>query len=99
MLVPKSIGASLAKKPHLESRIETHPGGKKSAGGSVGASSGDARKKGAVGISAPDVSQSTASSSSSSLVFQASMLSHLLDQWRSITSHRFVLNMVQGQGL
>ena len=31
----ESSGASLAKRPHLEGRIETHPGGKKSAGGSV----------------------------------------------------------------
>ena len=27
------------------------------------------------------------------------MLSHLLDQWKSIMSHRFVLNMVQGHYL
>ena len=35
----------LAKRPHLESRIETHPDGKKSAGGSVSASAADGRKK------------------------------------------------------
>ena len=39
----------MAKRPHLESRIETHPGGKKSAGGSVSVSSADARKKGGSG--------------------------------------------------
>ena len=33
--VPESSGASLAKRPHLESGTETHPGGKKSAGGSL----------------------------------------------------------------
>ena len=27
------------------------------------------------------------------------MVSHFLDQWRSITSNRFVLNMVQGHHL
>ena len=43
-------GASLAKRPHLESRIETHQGGKKSAVGSVSASSADARKKGDWGL-------------------------------------------------
>ena len=44
--MPESSGSSLAKRPHLESRIETYPGGKKSAGGSFSASSADARKKG-----------------------------------------------------
>ena len=47
--VPKSSGASLAKRPHVESRPETHPGGKKYAGGSVSASSADARNKGGQG--------------------------------------------------
>ena len=50
--------------------------------------------KGAMGVSAPDVSQSSASSSSSSTVFQVGMLFKFLDQWRSITSKRFVPNMV-----
>ena len=45
------------------------------------------------------MSQSTASSSSSSLVLQVGMFSHFFDQWRSITSNRFVLNMVQGHHL
>ena len=44
-----SSGASLAKRPLLESGTETHPGGKKSAGGSVTASSADARKNGGCG--------------------------------------------------
>ena len=60
-----SGGASLAKRPQLEWGTETYPGGKKSAGG-VSANSADARKKGPVGVSAPDVSQFTASSSLSS---------------------------------
>ena len=67
--VLESSDASLAKRPHFESRIESHPGGRKSAGGSVSASYADARKRGAVEVNAPDVSQSTASSSPLSLVF------------------------------
>ena len=85
----------MAKRPYLESRTETCPGGMKSAGGSLCASSFDARKKEGMGVGTLDVSQSTASSPSSSSVFQVGMLSHFLDQWRSITSKRFVLNMVQ----
>ena len=44
MLEPS--GASLAERPCLESRTEAHQGGRKSAGGSVSASSVDSRKKG-----------------------------------------------------
>ena len=47
--VPEPGSASLAKRPHLKSRFETHPGVKKSAGGSISASSTDARKKGGHG--------------------------------------------------
>ena len=57
----ESRGASLAKRHHLESRPETYPGGKKSASGSVSATSADAKKMGAVGVSTPDMSQSSAS--------------------------------------
>ena len=91
-----SNGASLVKRHHLESGTNAFADGKKSAGGSVSASSADTRRKGPVGVSTPDVSQSTASSSSSSLVLQVGMLLHFLDQWISITSSRLVLNMVQG---
>ena len=52
--------------------------------------------KGSVGVGTPDVSWSSASSSSSSVVFQVGMLFKISDQWGSITSNRFVLNMVQG---
>ena len=68
--MPESSIASLAKRSHLESMTETHLGCKKSAGGSVSASSADARKKGAMEVSTSGVSQSTASSTSSSLVFR-----------------------------
>ena len=50
-------------------------------------------------VSTPYVSWSTASSSSPSVVFQVGMLFKFFDQWRSITSNRFALNMVQGHHL
>ena len=49
------------------------------------------RRRGTMGISTPDVSQCTASSSSSSLVLWVGTLSHSLDQWRSITSNRLTI--------
>ena len=49
-----------------------------------------------MGVGTPDVLPSSASSSSSSAVFQVGMLFNFLDQWRSITSKKFVLNMVWG---
>ena len=55
--------------------------------------------KGSMGVGTPDVSWSSASSSSSSAVFQIGMLFKFFDQWRSITSNRFVLNMVWGDHL
>ena len=44
--VPESSGASLAKRPHLESGNEAHPSGNKSAGSSVSTSSANTRRKG-----------------------------------------------------
>ena len=55
-----------------------------------------------MGVGTPDVSQPSASSSfssSTSAPFQVGMLFKFLDQWRSITSNRFVLNMVWGHHL
>ena len=51
-----------------------------------------------MGVGTPDVSQPSTSSSSSSTSspFQVGMLFKFLDQWRSITPNRFVLNMVWG---
>ena len=100
--VPGTSGASLPKRPHLESGIEAHPSGKKSAGCSVSTSSAEARRRGAVGVSIPDVPESSASSAPSSCTsatFQVGMLFKFFDQWRSITSHSFVLNMVRGHHL
>ena len=68
-LGPGNSGASLAKKPHLGTGTKTHPSGKKSAGGSVSDSSAQTRRKGGLGVSTPEVLQSSASSSSSSMVF------------------------------
>ena len=59
-------GASLPKRPHLESGPEAHPHGKTSAGGSVSTSSAETRRKWGVGVSTPDVPESSASSASSS---------------------------------
>ena len=55
-----------------------------------------------VGVGTPDVpepSTSSSSSSSTSAMFQVGMLFKFLDQWISITSNRFVLNMVWGHHL
>ena len=51
--------------------------------------------KGFMEVGIPDVSHSSTSSSSSA-VFQVGMLFKFFNQWRSITSNRFVLNMVWG---
>ena len=75
--VPGPSGTSLAKRPHLECGNEAHPSGKKSAGGSVSTSSAETRRKGAMGVSTPDVPESSASSaslSSTSAAFQVGML-------------------------
>ena len=84
----------------MECGNEVHPSGKKSAGGSV--STSFAEKGGGHGVSAPDVPESSASSASpspTSAAFQVGMLFNFFDQWRSITSNRFVLNMVWGHHL
>ena len=52
-----------------------------------------------MGVSTPDVPQPSTSSSfssSTSATFQVGMLFKFFDQWRSITSNRFVFNMVWG---
>ena len=63
--MPGSSGAHSVKRTHMESRTETHAGGKKSAGGSVSASSADTKEKGGAWGLALLMCQSTASSSSS----------------------------------
>ena len=83
--VPGSSGPSSAKRPHLESGNEAHPNGKKSAGGNVSTGSTNTRRKGSMGVSTPDVSWSSASSSSSSAFFWVGMLLKFFYQWRCIT--------------
>ena len=59
-------------------------------------------EKGGMGVSGPDVpepSTSSSSSSSTSATFQVGMHFKFFDHWRSITSNRFVLNMVWGHHL
>ena len=55
-------------------------------------------ERGCMGVSIPDVPEpsTSASSSSTSATFRVGMLFKLFNQWRSITSNRFVLNMVWG---
>ena len=55
-----------------------------------------------MGVGTPDVPKPSTSSSSSSskyTTFQDGMLFKFFNQWRSITSNRSVLNMVQGHHL
>ena len=55
-----------------------------------------------MGVGTPDVPQPSTSSSSlssTSAMFQVGMLFKFFDQWKSITSNRFVLNMVLGHHL
>ena len=95
-------GASLSKWPHLESGNEAHLHGKKSAGGSVPPVLLSQEGKFGMGVGTPDVPQPSISSfslSSTSAMFQVGMLFNFFDQWRSITSNRFVLNMVRGHHL
>ena len=59
-------------------------------------------ERGTLGDSTPDVLESSASSaspSSTSAAFHFGMVFKFFDQWRSITSSRFVLNMVWGHHL
>ena len=55
-------------------------------------------ERGGMGVSTPDVPEPSTSSASpsTSAAYQVGMLFKFFDQWRSITSNRFVLNMVQG---
>ena len=71
--VPRTSGASLPKRPHLESGNEARLSGKKSAVGSVSTSSAESRRKGGMGVGTPDMpepSTSSASSSSTSALFR-----------------------------
>ena len=88
----------LVKKSHFETRIESHPDSRKSLGDTSG-SFANSRKKGSCGYGTLDVLHCTTSSTASSYIMQVGRLSQLLDQWRSITSSRFVLNVFKGHHL
>ena len=95
-------GASLPKRPHLESGNEAHPSGKNLLVAVSPPVLRSQEKKGGMGVSAHDVPEpltSSPSSSSTSATCQVGMLYKFFDQWRSITSNSFVLNMVWGHHL
>ena len=86
--VPGTSGASLPKRPHLESGNEAHPSGKKSTGCSVSTTSAESRKGGVWG-SALLMCQSPQPLHPPHhlhAMFQVGMLFKFFDQWRSITS-------------
>ena len=100
--VPGTSRASLPKRPHLESGNEAHQSGKSLLVAVSPPVLLSQEGKGVMGVSTPDVpeaSTSSSSSSSTSATFQVGRLFKFFDQWRSITSNRFVLNMVQGHHL
>ena len=81
--VPGTSGASLPKRPHLESGNEACLSGKKPADGSVFTSSTETRTKEGMGVSIADVpesSDSSGSSSSTSATFQVCMFFNFFDQ-------------------
>ena len=90
----ESNGGFLAKKPFLNPMTVRCQGGRKSSG-NASAISTDSKNKGGDGDGIPDVLQSTTLSTSYSFIMQVGTLPQFLDQWRSITSSRFVLNMIK----
>ena len=81
--VPGIVGHLCLRGLTLESGNEAHLSGKKSAGGSVSISFAESRRKGGVGVSAPDVPKPStfpASSSSTSATFQIGTLFKFFDQ-------------------
>ena len=92
--VPGCIAPSLAKRPHLKSGNGACPSGRKSAGGNVSTSSTNARLEGVHGgwcswcVMVLSLLMIFICSFSGWYAFQ------IFDQWKSITSNRFVINMV-----
>ena len=100
--VPGTSGASLPKKPYLESGNEAHPHGKKAAGGTVSTCSTESRRK--VGHGGWHSCCATALHLFILLIIYICNVSgwyafQIFEQRRSITSNRFVLNMVWGHHL
>ena len=90
------VGCLHCKIPHLDTKLENHQGGRRFIGVAAIRST-HSRKKGRHLDGIPDVIQSA--TSSSLFVVQACTLPNFLDQWRKITSNRFVLNIVKGHHL
>ena len=85
--VPGTSGASLPKRPHLESGNVDHPSGRNSAGGSVSTSSAETRRKGGVGLvllmcQSPQLLQPPHHLHLQ--LFRLVCFSSFFDQWRSI---------------
>ena len=96
------VAASLPKWPHLESGNEAHLHGKKSAGSTVSTSSTESRRKG--GCGGWHSWCATTLHLFILLIIYICNISgwyafQIFNQWRSITSNRFMLNMVQGHHL
>ena len=83
------------KSHHLETRFESHQEGRKSSGHRSG-SLADSKKKDSYGGSDLSVLLPIISLPLSSSVVHVHIPPHFLDQWKSITSNRVVLNMVKG---
>ena len=95
----ESSGASVAKKPHSDPKMESFRSGRKSCGGCVLPVLLTLRGRGVVRDGIHDVLLSIVSLTSSLSVVKVGTLSHFFNPWRSITSNRFVLNMVKGHHL
>ena len=86
------------KMHQLDTRMESHQGDRSQHGMQLPVPLTLGRRK-AMEDGIPDVLQSTTSSPSSSSVVQAGAQPKHFNQWRSITSNRFVLNTVKGHHL
>ena len=85
--VPGPSGTSLGKRPHLECGNEAHPSGKKSAVAVSPPVLHMLGYKGAVGISASDVPESSSSSAFPSSIFAAFQVGMLFKFFLSMENH------------
>ena len=92
-LLPESDAASLAKKLCLDTNLDGCAGGRKSAKGMSTRTTGSRKKRNHGGWYFWCV---TVFAYITSSVMQVGSLPKFLDQWRSITSKRYVLNTVKG---
>ena len=92
--MPDSSGALLAKKPHLENRFDGHQDSRKSSGYESGSSTDSRKKLICVRWHFWCVTVFNFIWHHLPTVVQVSTLFQFLDQWRSITLNRILLNMV-----